>query len=168
MRYSADIQGESRQVAVRADGPSAQVQVDETTYDVDFAPIRGSLFSLVTRGRSYAVDVVEEAEGVLAVWVAGERHRIEYQEEGRRRKKGAGPAGLARGGAKAVAAPMPGKVVKILVSVGQEVGAGQGVIVVEAMKMQNELKASGPGVVKAINVEEGTGVSGGDVLVVIE
>jgi biotin carboxyl carrier protein len=63
---------------------------------------------------------------------------------------------------------MPGKVVKLLVASGQEVSAGQGVIVIEAMKMENELKATGPGVVKEIKVQEGAGVAGGEVLVVIE
>ena len=113
-------------------------------------------------------DVVEEAEGVLTVWVEGELYRIEYQEEGRRPRRAASVTGQGMGGRQMIVAPMPGKVVALLVSPEQEVSAGQGVIVIEAMKMENELKASGPGVIKEIKVQEGDGVSGGDVLVVIE
>ncbi len=149
-------------------GSPASVQLDETTYEVDFTPVAGGLFSLLVKGRSYEVDVVEEAEGVLAIWVEGEPHRIEFQEEGRRPRKGARAAGQVKGGRQTIVAPMPGKVVKLLVTPDQEVSAGQGVIVIEAMKMENELKAPGPGVVKEIRVQEGAGVGGGDVLVVIE
>ncbi len=168
MTYSADFQGRIYRVAVTATGSPAAVQLDETTYEVDFAPVGGGLFSLLVKGRSYEVDVVEEGEGVLAVWVEGEPHRIQFQEEGRRPRKAARAAGEVKGGRQTIVAPMPGKVVKLLVRPDQEVSAGQGVVVIEAMKMENELKASGSGVVKEIKVQEGAGVSGGDVLVVIE
>ena len=112
--------------------------------------------------------MVEEAEGVLTVWVEGELYRIEYQDEGRRPRRAASVTGQDMRGRQMIVAPMPGKVVALLVSPAQEVSAGQGVIVIEAMKMENELKASGPGVIKEIKVQEGDGVSGGDVLVIIE
>ena len=168
MAYSAEFQGQTHRVAVTETGSPATVQLDETTYDVDFAPIGGSLFSGIIQGRSYEVDVVEEAEEALVVWVEGEPHHIQFEEEGRRRRRGARAPGQVAGGRRTIVAPMPGKVVKILVSPEEQVSAGQGIIVVEAMKMENELKASGPGVVKEIRVQEGAGVGGGDVLVVIE
>jgi biotin carboxyl carrier protein len=168
MTYSANFQGRTHRVVVTAMGSPAAVQLDETTHEVDFTPIVGGLFSLLVKGRSYEVDVVEEAEGVLAIWVDGELHRIEFAEAGRHRRKAARAGGLGKGGPKTIVAPMPGKVVKLLVASGQEVSAGQGVIVIEAMKMENELKATGPGVVKEIKVQEGAGVAGGEVLVVIE
>ena len=65
-------------------------------------------------------------------------------------------------------APMPGKVVTLLVKPGDVVRAGDGIVVVEAMKMENELKASVAGTVKEIRTEEGKAVNGGDVLVVLE
>jgi biotin carboxyl carrier protein len=168
MAYSAELAGQTRRVTVTRAGSPAAVHLDGTNHDVDFTPLGGGSFSLITNGRSYEIDVVEEQDGVLAVWVDGVPHRIEIEEEGRRRKKAAGTAGHGKGGPQTIAFPMPGRVVKILVTPGQEVSAGQGVIVVEAMKMENELKASGPGVVKEIKVREGAGVAGGDVLVVIE
>ena len=168
MSYLADFKGQTHKVAVTSMGSPAAVQLDGASHEVDFTPIGGSLFSLIIGGRSYEVDVEEEGEGVLAIWVENEPHRIEFQEEGRRRRKGQSAASQGRGGRQAIVAPMPGKVVKLLVSSGQEVSAGQGVIVIEAMKMENELKATGPGVVKEIKVQEGAGVGGGEVLVVIE
>ena len=168
MTYSADFHGRAHRVAVTEGGLPAAVRLDESTYEVDFTPIGGGFFSLIVQGRSYEVDVVEEAEGVLVVWVEGEPHHIQFEEEGRRRRRGARAPGQVAGGRQTIVAPMPGKVVKVLVSLEQQVSAGQGVIVVEAMKMENELKASGPGVIKEIRVQEVTGVRGGDVLVVIE
>jgi biotin carboxyl carrier protein len=69
---------------------------------------------------------------------------------------------------KKIVAPMPGKVVRILAREGTEVQAGQGIIVVEAMKMQNELKSPKQGVVQKIEVTEGATVNAGDVLVIVE
>jgi biotin carboxyl carrier protein len=63
---------------------------------------------------------------------------------------------------------MPGKVVRILAAVGQHVQAGQGVVVVEAMKMENELRAPRSGVVKEVSVQEGTSVEAGALLAVVE
>jgi len=168
MTYSADLQGRIHRLAVKGTGSPVPVQIDGKTYDVDFSAGDGSLLSLIVMGRSYEADVVEESEGVLTVWVEGKLHRIEYQEEGRRPRKGAGVPHQDTGGRQMIVAPMPGKVVALLVSPEQEVSAGQGVIVIEAMKMENELKASGPGVIKEIKVREGDGVSGGDVLIIIE
>ena len=71
-------------------------------------------------------------------------------------------------GPQAIAAPMPGRVVRVLVEPGQEVAAGEGLIVVEAMKMQNEMKAPRAGRVAAVKTEAGATVSAGDILLVIE
>ena len=168
MIYSADLQGRRHRLAVKGAGLPVPVQIDGKTYEVDFSAVDGSLLSLLVMGRSYEIDVVEETEGVLTVWVEGEVYRIEYQEEGRRPRRSAGVTAHGAKGRQVIVAPMPGKVAAVLVSPAQEVSAGQGVIVIEAMKMENELKASGPGVIKEIKVQEGAGVSGGEVLVVIE
>ena len=71
-------------------------------------------------------------------------------------------------GVQPVVAPMPGRVVRVLVSPGDEVAARQGVVVVEAMKMENELRSPKAGKVKEVNVTPGTSVEAGRVLVVIE
>lgn len=168
MIYSAGLHGRLHRLMVKGRGSPVPVQINGKSYEVDFSAADGSLLSLLVMGRSYEADVVEEAEGVLTVRVEGETYRIEYQEEGRRPRRGAGLTGYGAGGRQVITAPMPGKVVALLVSPAQEVTAGQGVIVIEAMKMENELKASRPGVIKEIKVQEGSAVSGGDVLMVIE
>lgn len=168
MIYSAGVHGRLHRLMVKGKGSQVPVQINGKSYEVDFIAADGSLLSLLVMGRSYEADVVEDADGVLTVWVEGETYRIEYQEEGRRPRKSAGLTGHGASGLQVITAPMPGKVVALLVSPAQEVTAGQGVIVIEAMKMENELKASRPGVIKEIKVQEGSTVGGGDVLVVIE
>jgi biotin carboxyl carrier protein len=86
---------------------------------------------------------------------------------GRTRRRGARDE-AGRVGRQPVVAPMPGRVVRVLVSPGDEVTARQGVVVVEAMKMENELRAPKAGTVKEVNVTPGTSVEAGRVLVVIE
>ncbi len=85
-----------------------------------------------------------------------------------KRLRSAASAGAHAGGTASVVAPMPGKVVRILVEAGDEIEAGAGIIVVEAMKMQNEMKSPKAGTVATLNVEVGATVNGGDVLAVIE
>jgi len=97
------------------------------------------------------------AEGTLLA----KRYRI-----ARRQKRASGPAGAH--GAASIVAPMPGKVVRLLVAPEQQVTAGQGIIVVEAMKMQNELKSPRDGRVTALNVKENDSVNAGAILAVIE
>jgi biotin carboxyl carrier protein len=82
--------------------------------------------------------------------------------------RGAGALGGEQGGRAQVKAPMPGKVVRVLVEAGQVVEAGQGLVVVEAMKMQNELKSPKSGTVSEVRAAAGSTVNAGDVLVVVE
>ncbi len=128
-----------------------------------------------------AADIVETEPGVYSViaegvswearvWtgevtIGGERFAFEI-EDPRRWKRSGHAAGMA--GRASIAAAMPGKIVRILVSVGDEVVAGQGILVVEAMKMQNELKAPKDGRVTAIEVRENDSVNAGAVLATIE
>lgn len=85
-----------------------------------------------------------------------------------KRLRGATGAGAHADGSARIVAPMPGKIVRVLAAKGSEVEAGAGIVVVEAMKMQNEMKSPKAGIVVAINVEVGATVNGGDVLAVIE
>jgi biotin carboxyl carrier protein len=80
----------------------------------------------------------------------------------------AGASGAVAGGPQQIFAPMPGRVVRVLVGVGDEVEAGQGIVVVEAMKMQNEMRAERAGKVSSIRAAEGATVAAGDVLATIE
>ena len=115
------------------------------TYEVFVAPTNGTGDCLVTIGGRSAIIAVN----------------------GRRTRRAADTARHAHG-KQMIVAPMPGRVVRVLVAAGDEVAARQGVIVVEAMKMENELRAPRAGRVKEVNVSAGTSVDAGRVLVIIE
>lgn len=130
--------------------------------EIDGMLSAGDVLSLLVGGRSYEVRR-DSASG--EVILQGERYPVEVRDmrslRGRRRSAHAGA------GPKKLVAPMPGKVVRVLVAEQSEVEAGQGMVVVEAMKMQNELKSPKKGVVTKLLVSEGAAVSAGDALAVI-
>lgn len=121
------------------------------------------VYSVLIGGRSYEARV-EETPGALVVTIDGRRFEIEARDPRRFTRKGRGSGA---DGVQAVAAPMPGKVVRVLVAVGDDVSAGQGLLVVEAMKMQNEMKAPRAGKVLSLAAAEGATVSAGEVLATI-
>jgi biotin carboxyl carrier protein len=145
------------------------VKLDGKPVEVDVQVLRGGNYSLIIGGRQFEVTVDETAEG-LEVGLHGARHTIEISDPTKATAR-AGAAGGAAGGAGGAAllkTPMPGKVVKILVAEGDTVTRGQGVIVVEAMKMQNELKAPRAGKVVKLHVADGATVETGAKLISFE
>ena len=152
---------------VRSERDRLRVHLDGQELLVDLLRVDSSLYSLLIGGRSYEVDLLE-VEDAFMVLVDGQPFLVEIQDEQERRLRAAVGKEMVRAAKRTVAAPMPGKVVKLLVKPGDAVKAGDGVIVVEAMKMENELKAPAPGTIKEIRVAEGKAVSAGEVLVVIE
>lgn len=123
------------------------------------------VYSILVDGRVYEARVEDVPAGAgLIVVIDGHRFEIELRDP-RRRPGKSGRAGA--GGSQNVAAPMPGKVVRVLVSPGQQVQPGQGLVVVEAMKMQNEMKALRAGTVLSVAAKEGATVTAGEILAVI-
>ena len=122
-----------------------------------------NVYSVLLDGRMYDARVEETADGLVVV-IDGYRFELEVRDPRRWSRKGA-----ARGadGVQTVMSPMPGKVVRVLVAPGDEVAAGQGLLVVEAMKMQNEMKASRAGKILSVTVKEGATVTAGEVLATI-
>ncbi len=162
MRYLVTIDGTERAIDVQiTDAGTVDVSMDGAPVPVDAVRIPGGVslriggkvFDLVAGGRAEAKQVAAGARRAIAE-VESERARS------RRARRGA-----VGGGGKEIRAPMPGRVVKILVTEGEEVTAEQPIIVVEAMKMENELRASADGRVQAIEVSEGQTVEGDMVLV---
>ena len=117
--------------------------------------------SVLIEGRSYRA--IATATG--QVIVNGQTFVVDVQDP--RKFRGQGSAALGSG-RQTIAAPMPGRVIRVLVGPGQDVEAGQGLIVVEAMKMQNEMKSPKAGKVLEVRTAEGAAVTAGDVLLVIE
>jgi biotin carboxyl carrier protein len=142
-------------LTIRIDGEVVEPLQSATAVEV--AP---GVYSVLSAGRSWEVRVTGDE-----ITIDGHRFRFEV-EDPRQWKRSGGGAGAQ--GRAAILAPMPGKIVRILVAVGDEVVAGQGIVVVEAMKMQNEMKAAKAGRVTAIEVKENDSVTAGAVLAVIE
>ncbi len=167
MAYIVSCEGKEYAVEVARQGPRYRVTLDGAAAEVDLRPMGRRLYSLILGGDSYEVDVLAEGSR-LSLIVSGEAYQVEVADERERRLRGAARRAEGRAGRQEVSAPMPGKVVAVLVSVGQEVAAGQGLLVIEAMKMENELKAAGAGRVTAVRAVAGKPVNGGEVLVVLE
>jgi len=127
---------------------------------VSIVEVEPGVFSVIQDGISHEVRVTK-TEAV----VNGHRYRFEI-EDPRQWKRNR--AGAASSGSSAILAPMPGKVVRIMVAVGDLVTVGQGIVVVEAMKMQNEMKSPRDGRVTAIKTAPGESVTAGTVLALIE
>jgi biotin carboxyl carrier protein len=144
----------SNQHQVDLDAPGAVVEEVET-----------GVYSILRDGHSYEILVRDGLDGVLDVHVNG-NHYVARVSDPRKMSRKRGGALLE--GRQNVLAPMPGKVVRLLVAVGDEVSAGQGLVVVEAMKMQNEIKSPKAGKIVAIAVAEGVTVNPGQALLSVE
>ena len=115
--------------------------------------------------RSYEVAFEPLRRGEQIVLVGGQRVKVSFIDRARRSRSNGAVDGP---GARAVVAPMPGRIVKVLVRPGDAVAANQGLVIVEAMKMENELRASRSGTVASVQVKEGMSVEANTVLVVVE
>ncbi len=173
MQYDVVIGARTRKVVVLRVGEQWRVTVDDATYDVQATRVDAALLSLLVGhggaapARSVpAVVIPGKALGALGVHVNGRQLSVTISEGGRSRRRG-GPAADGAGPQR-LTAPMPGKVVRVLVAPGDAVEAGQGLVVVEAMKMENELRAAKAGRVASVSVAEGQSVDAGAVLAVVE
>lgn len=162
-----------------------EASIGEQTYRVELERAESG-WKCKLNGREFPVDVVSSEDGVLSLLLNGKSYEIKQEVAGTETKVAVGQerfsvavrdprsfrsrqrVGDAAQGVKKITAPMPGKVVRILATEGTAVEAGQSVIVIEAMKMQNELKAPKSGVVKKINVSEGAAVEAGQALAEVE
>ena len=128
------------------------VNLGDEKYNVDCQPISENCLSLVVDGKAHTVFIAEN-QGKKYISVQGEQFCIEEVKADSGARSLAESAALK--GVPTIASPMPGKVVKILVAEGDRVEKGQGLVIVEAMKMENEIKSASAGVVKKINFKEG-------------
>ncbi len=157
---SATVEGREVSVTVEpgADG-RWQVAIDgQALRLIDAVEIRPGTWSLLVDGASLVVDVDRRAHE-LALLFGGEEAGIELVDASRRRlAQAVGHGGRSAARGEVVRAPIAGKVVKLLVAAGDEVAADQGVAVLEAMKMENEIKAERGGVVETVHVRPGQSV----------
>ena len=120
---------------------------------------------LLVGHRSITLSLESRGRGEWAVGRLGRHWNVEVVDERTRHIRSLAPAGPAHGSPGVLRAPMPGLVVRVSAAAGQAVAAGQGLIVLEAMKMENELRAPAPGRVTSVRVAEGQAVEKGEVLI---
>ncbi len=170
MTFEIEIGGRTRTVAVeKAAGGTFRVTVDGRSHELDAARTGRFGLSLLDRhsGQTREVQVTPASTGGGLLVTLGGRAVVVTVNGRRSGRTGPDAAGGAHG-EQAVTAPMPGRVVRVLVAQGDEVAVRQPVVVVEAMKMENELRSPKAGRVKDVSVAPGTSVEAGRVLVVIE
>ena len=167
MNYVAIIGAREVKVTVKElGGSNYEVAIDGARHVVDARQVVDCLWSILHGNKSIEVDVTQLPGEEFEVLINGDCHKFYLVNEQRRAMIRGGAKGIA--GKEIVASPMPGKVVKLLVHAGQEVKADQGLIVIEAMKMENELRSTGSGKVKEIFVKEGDVVESGAKLILVE
>jgi biotin carboxyl carrier protein len=167
VQYEVEVHGRVRQVAVHRAGGRLAVSVDGRVWQVDAARVDARTLSLIVEpGTSYDVSLVPDAAtGLLDVRVGSVQVAVALNGRRRGRQYERGPA---RSGPQRIVAPMPGKIVRVAVQSGEAVRARQTVVVIEAMKMENELRASRDGTVGELHAREGASVEAGALLVVIQ
>ena len=167
MTYDVEVNGRTRHVNIERDGDAFVVTLDDRPVRVHAARVDAHIWSLVLDGRSHELVVwTDTAKSQLGVQIGPARLLVGVN--GRRRWGRKEDRGHAAAGPQRIAAPMPGKVVRVLVQSGEAVHARQPLLVVEAMKMENELRASREGTVAEIHAQEGQSVDAGALLVVIQ
>ena len=166
MRYTAIIGGEERLIEVTSRENGYRVVIGERELDLDAVHLQGFALSLIAGTRTYRCDIDPGKNGQIRVLVGETVYPLEILDERRLRMRRAGGK-FTLEGPQRIDAPMPGKVTRVLVKAGDQVEEGQGLVVVEAMKMENELKSPKAGVVSELHAQEGQAVEAGARLAVV-
>ncbi len=166
MNYDVIVDGKTHRLELTRAENSWLCKVDDEMIEVDAALTARDVLSVLVGGDAFEVKRERSLQGELHLVIGSARYAVDVQDPRSLRTRRA--AGGAEAGPQKLIAPMPGKIVRILVAVGDEVTAGQGIIVMEAMKMQNEMKSPKDGKVQKILTSEGSTVNPGDTLAVIE
>jgi biotin carboxyl carrier protein len=169
MRLEVQLTGPSgkrlRTVELERDGDRWKIKLDGQPVEADAVEVDANTLSLLLDGQSYEVRVTHSPDGALKLQTGLQEFIAEVVDP--RAWRGRRHGAVEAEGRQQVVAPMPGKVVRVLVEVGDKVEAGQGLLVVEAMKMQNEIRSPKGGTVERLHVKEGQPVNAGDALCII-
>lgn len=162
MKRVIELDGKAQPLELHADGGFSFGELRGRAQIVEVEP---GTYSILIGSRSYRVRVAANGGGAWAVRLCGHEVTIGVHDPRGAVKR---PSGGAAEGKRKIATSMPGKVVRILVAPGDTVTEGQGLVVVEAMKMQNEIKAPRDGKVAEVKVAEGATVAAGEALLILE
>lgn len=163
MKYITTVHDQTYEIEINREG---EVQINGELRTVDFHGGSHGIFSLIIDNHSYEA-IVEERDGKYHVLITGDLYEVDVTDE-RSLRLAEASGGLASAtGEISIQSPMPGLIVAVPVEEGQEVAAGQTVVILESMKMQNELKSPRAGVVHRVNVKAGDNVEQSKLLVTI-
>jgi len=157
--------GTPRRIELKKSAGGWECRFEGRVLEIDAVLPRPNVLSLLINGRAYEIKREHTATD-LHMWVGSDRLAVALHDPRSLRSRQS--AGGDEKGPRKILAPMPGRVVRLCVAENSEVEAGQGVVVVEAMKMQNEIKSPKKGVVKKISATPGASVNPGDVLAIVE
>lgn len=166
MKLKAEIEGEIYDVEFTRCADSVTATVDGRSYTLEASEPEPNVFLFKNNNKITEIDVSTAPSGIANVRVGTHEFQIKLTDPKRLRGSDTGAASI--DGMAEIRTAMPGKVVRIVAAVGDAVEKGDGIIVVEAMKMQNEIRSPKDGVVKEIRFAEGSTVNTGDILAVVE
>jgi len=167
MAYKVTLQGQTHDVnVIELDNGLVRVTIDGVDSTVDSKQVNARLYSLLWDKQSIVVDVSANGEDFIVSY-SGKNHTLHVIDERRARRSNedTGSMGTQE---KELRSMMPGKVVQLLVAEGDAVEKDQGIIIIEAMKMENEIRAATEGVVKTVHVAAGQAVESGELLVELD
>ena len=166
MKFEIQIADKIHTVELTRDSDRWQISLDGKELDVDAIEITPGIFSILLNGQSHEIRVNPQSDGSLALHTGHHEFAAEIIDP--RAWSGRRHSHVEAEGRQQILAPMPGKVVRLLVHAGDQVKAGQGLLVVEAMKMQNEVRSPKTGKVERLLAKEGQPVNAGEVLAWID
>jgi biotin carboxyl carrier protein len=161
MLYDVVLDGGTHRLELKPHESGWSCRLDNKDVHVDCALIGSDLLSVILDGKSFRI-----RRAGSQIFIGDRMYEVSVADP--RSWRGRRAASIADSGARKLASSMPGKVVRLLAAEGDAIEEGQGVIVVEAMKMQNEIRSPKPGIIKKLLVREGMNVNAGEVLALVE
>jgi biotin carboxyl carrier protein len=166
MKFDVQISGKTYAVELQRESDRWQIALDGVALDADAVEISPNVFSVLLNGGSHEVRLAAARDGRLTLQTR--HHEFVAEVVDPRAWRGRRHGAVEAKGRQQIVAPMPGKVVRLLVKAGDKVEAGQGLLVVEAMKMQNEVRSPKTGTVERLLAKVGEPVNAGEVLAWID
>ena len=166
MKFEVLINSKQHIVELERDTNIWRVSLDGAPVDADVAEIAPNIFSVLLDGKSHEIRVTPNPSSTLTLQTGRNDFTAEVIDP--RAWRGRRHGALEAQGRQQILAPMPGKIIRVLVQAGEKVQAGQGLLVVEAMKMQNEIRSPKSGTVERLLAKEGQPVNSGEVLAWID
>jgi biotin carboxyl carrier protein len=167
VKLFAEHEGEKHEIAIKTEGLSVFAEIDGRKYEFEARIVEPNTYLFNHDGKIFECYVAPKNAGGVTRVRQGTKS-FDFQLSDPKRLRGAANLEANADGIATIVTQMPGKVVRVLVAPGQEVKIGDGIIIVEAMKMQNEMKSPKDGTVKEVCFEIGATVNAGDILAVIE